>query len=313
MSEHLRHHYVPQCYLKYFGNIKNNSGKRKKKYFLYAINTKNRQPFSISIEDACQIKNFYSLSDETLAHDRSLDALTIECGIFAEKIEYRYSELLQTLYAKKEKALSLNDNAIALSSHEKEELAYYIAIQHLRMPQYRERIMNITRDGYPRLMQVFKHLVANVENDPQIANIELSYKYDEALIHGETGFLNPTFIHPIVTKLNNGTWLFAYSPAKDISTSNNPMVSFSANDGYPSPIFWRSSIFYFPLFPDILLIILPKEYSDFKDCTFAEIQDFAYTSFHNYLTVQSTEIYNYNNNFDKIIAFLNGQTKNEKR
>lgn len=313
MADHVKHHYIPQCYLNYFGHLKGTSAGRHSEYFLYVFNTKSQSSYTTSVENVCQIKHFYRLADETISKDESLNVLSLEVDVLAQGIEAEYNSLLRLLYTKKEDALSQNKNIYPISCSEKKDIAEFIAIQHLRMPLYREQIMQVTRDGYPQVMEIFKHLVAKVEHNPQIAKLKLSYKYDEAMLHANMGFLNPVFVEPILTKLLNCKWLFAYSPSKDISTSNNPIVSFSIKDGMPSPIFWNSSVIYFPLFPDVLLILIPNNKEcDIPDCTFAEIQDFAFDSYHNYLSIQSKEVYNYNNNFEKIKQFLNGKTENAK-
>lgn len=307
MADHIKHHYIPQCYLKYFGHLKDTSSERHPEHFLHVFNKESQSSYTTSVENVCQIKHFYRLAEETISKDESLNVLSLEVEVLAQGIEAEYSSLLRLLYTKKENVLSQNKNIYPISCSEKKTIAEFIAIQHLRMPLYREQIMQITRDGYPKAMEIFKHLVAKVEHNPQISKLKLSYKYDEAMLHANMGFLNPMFVEPILTKLLNSKWLFAYSPSKDISTSNNPIVSFSIKDGMPSPIFWNSSVIYFPLFPDVLLILMPNNNEcDIPDCTFAEIQDFAFKSYHNYLALQSTEVYNYNNNFDKIKEYING-------
>lgn len=306
MADHVKHHYIPQCYLKYFGHLKDTSVVRNPEYFLYVLNTKSHSSYTTSVENVCQKIFFYRLANETVSKDESLNVLSLEIEVLAQGIETEYNNLLKLLDTKKVDVLS-QKNIFPISCSEKKKLAEFIAIQHLRMPGYREQIMQITRDGYPKMMEIFKHLVAKAEHNPQIANLKLSYKYDDAMLHANMGFLNTMFVEPILTKLLNCKWLFAYSPSKDISTSNNPIVSFSIKDGMLSPINWNSSVVYFPLFPDILLIMIPNNKEcDLPDCTFAEIQDFAFNSYHNYLAIQSTEVYNYNNNFDKIKQFLNG-------
>lgn len=308
MAEHIRQHYIPQCYLNYFGHEKTGSKTTKKEYFLYALRRKNSLPHTVAVENACQIKYFYRLSDESIADNPILNPTTLEVDILGEDIESNFSKLLHSLYIKIDECIRNNYGTFLITLDEKQQLAEYIAIQHLRMPEYRKQVMNITRDGYPKVMEVFKHLVAKIENNPQIANLKLNYNYDEALIHAKMGFLNPIFISPIVNKLLSCKWLFAYSPSNDISTSNNPIVAYSVNDGGLARIDWKSSVVNYPLFPNVLLIIVPNGISDLDDYTFAEIQDFAFNVFHNYLALQSEEIYNYNNKFDNIISFLNGHS-----
>ena len=221
---------------------------------------------------------------------------------------------MQYLYDKKEQFLTNIEEIFPIPKSSKQQIAEFIAIQNLRMPFYRNQVMGMTRDVYPRIMNILKHLVARVEQNPRIAELNLSYNYDDALIHANMGFLNDEFLEPIITKLLNGKWIFAYSPSKAISTSNNPIVSYSSQDYGITPVFWKSSIVYFPLFPDLLLVVIPNEIGeDIVDCCFTEITDFVYTSYHNYLAIQSSEIYSFNNDFDNIIQFFNEKTTNEKR
>lgn len=307
MAEHIKHHYIPQCYLKYFGHSKKNSRECNSGHFLYALNVKSLSSYTTSIDNVCQIKNFYRLTEETVSKDAKLNPLTLEIEILAQQIESQYSKILESLYEKKEQFLNKIEDVFPMSKNDKQKIAEFIAIQNLRMPYYRDYLMKMTREVYPQMMNIFKHLVAKVENNPRIAELNLTYKYDEALIHANMGFLNGKFIEPIVNKLFNCKWIFEYSPSKDISTSNNPIVSYSVRDYGLAPSGWNSSIVYFPLFPDILLVVIPPEKDEgIQDCCFSEITEFASTSFHNYLAAQSTEIYNFNNNFENIIHFLNG-------
>lgn len=308
MAENVRQHYIPQCYLNYFGHEKDGASKKNKGYFLNILNKNRMSIYTKSVEDVCQIEHFYRLSDITVSKETSLTPLTLENEVLGDGIESEYNDLLQSLFRKKEDALSQGGNVFPLVTKEKNKLAEFIAIQYLRMPLYRKQIMELTRQGYPKMMEVFKHLVAKVENKPEISQMALKYNYDEAMIHAEMGFLNPKFVYRIKAKLLNCKWLFAYSPFNEISTSNNPIVSCSSEDGNPSPIFWNSSLVFFPLFPDVLLIMMPDKIEcDTPDCTFVEIQKEALALYHSYLAIQSTEIYNYNNNFDMIMQFLRKQ------
>lgn len=82
--------------------------------------------------------------------------------------------------------------------------------------------------------------------------------------------------------------------------------------GCPMTLNKKGIVVNFPLFPDLLLIISDYKEHSFMNNLFMEISDFSHEAFHNFLSCQSTEIYNYNNDFEYIKNFIHGKNENAK-
>ena len=309
-EEHQKQHYVPQCYLNYFGYHKRK--KNSKEFFLYAYDVKRNIQKHTSVEDACQLPYFYKIPENFITDKAAVNTLSLEVDILAKEIESKYGILLKELFTRKEKCIAETASYFPIYDDEKAIFAKQIAIQYYRLPWQRERIVSFAHQFYDKTIEITKHLVAKVENNPSLSQQKLNLQFNDALIHAETLFLNDTSLDEISQHLCSMNWLFGYAPQKNICTSDNPIVIYNPMLGCPMTLNKKGIVVNFPLFPDLLLIISDYKEHSFMNNLFMEISDFSHEAFHNFLSCQSTEIYNYNNDFEYIKNFIHGKNENAK-
>lgn len=296
-KEHQRHHFVPQCYLNYFSHKGNNNN-----FYLHTYDKKSGKCFDLGVDKACQIKYFYKISEQSIIDRSQISPLSLEVDIFANEIEKKFSIILRELYSRKENIKNLIPQVFPLRQSEKKVIAHQIAIQYLRLPWQREWIVNFTKLNYPRVAEVYKQLYANIINSKDLLNSSLTFRFDETLIHAENLYLNDNLVNNIIDTISSQKWCFCYCPTNNICTSDNPIICLSDTSGKPARLGELNTITYFPIFPDLLLYIYQdKDKSNaMEDCIISEINDFAYKSFHVFLKLQSSRIFNLNNNFSDI-------------
>lgn len=301
-KSHIKHHYVPQCYLKHFGQQKNNS-KKGDEYFLYAYDLKRKRSMINSVEDVCYIRSFYSISDKSIIDPSRVNNLSIEIDLLANEIEYKFDILLNGLKERLGCYSNPKLKKFPFQGIERFLLAKQVVIQYLRMPRLRKLIVELYKRDYPKLIEIYQLLKAQIT--PDALNVKFNISYDEALIHAEGLFLNEELIDNLAKKLISYNWVFCYSQTMDICTSDNPIVICSHKTGYPKEIWDDDIIIYFPLYPCILLCMTDMSDDKTHDCDIGEISVFAYESFHRLLSLQSEKIFNFNNKFDFIKNCIN--------
>ena len=259
-KEHLKHHYIPQCY---FRNFANNNGKN-----IYTYDKIESKTYNSAISSICCIDDFYSILPEFINKENPnrRDELAIECDYFAEYIEPMYSKVLSWLINRKNECLRDESKNVGLSYEDKVVIAKYIVIQYLRLPHEREQTLEVHDDMMKQIIPMFKSLVANIENQPEINDLQIGWETDPALLHAQYTFLNDEFANEFAEALANNYWGFLVSEDSAYYTSDFP-ITVEPHVPNVRPMFLGLTQYgaemTFPISSEIVISIWDKEY--FKD------------------------------------------------
>lgn len=251
-KSYVSNHYVPRCYLNKFGHKKNGG----KGCFLHVYDIDRDSNYQCSAEHVCCIDNFYTISEDYITNykDEKLTRTTIETDFFDHIIERNLGKKLSEFDNKLKNALENNCTAFPISENEKYDFAIQIVYMYVRHPNQRNRVLPAQKQAYEQLMNVFKKLVAKVENDPKIADMELKYKYEDSLMHSI--LFNEDFTLPAARKIAQKKWYFLYKFDSSICTSDNPVQIYKPKDSRPIDLGLNTegSIIFFPVLPKLLLV-----------------------------------------------------------
>lgn len=299
-KSYVSNHYVPRCYLNYFWH-KTNDGKG---FYLHVYDIDRENNYHCSVDRVCFKDNFYTISEDYIANhqDEGLTRTTIETDFFDCVIERNLGEQLAKFRVNLKEALENNCASFPISEKEKYDFAIQIVYMYVRHPNPRNRILPTLKHGYDQLMNVFKNLVAKVENDPKIAELKLKYKYEDSVMH--TLLFNKDFTLSAARKIAQKKWYFLYKLDSSICTSDNPVQLYKPKDSRPIDLGLNAegAIIFFPVLPELLLVITDGslDTDDLSDKTFAECADRGLELFYRLLVANSKKVFNYNNHFEVI-------------
>lgn len=252
------HHIVPQCYLKNFA-VKGKSD------FVYVYDKVQNKSYTKAIKDVAGIDDFYTISPEF--NDGAFDSKVIETNYLSGNVEGKYSKVLSDTIESIKKEEQISNNL-------KMGLAIHIAIQFLRTKEVREKDEQLTNDFLPQVIDIFKEGLSLEKNDPQIAKLNISYKYDSAMHHFRTSFGNEDIINTFAGQLVGNYWNFYYSPIPVFYTSHFPIVvSPHVPDARPLclGLTQYGAELSFPISPNIMLVIWDRVFFKEKASTDCEI------------------------------------------
>lgn len=309
-------HFVPRCYLKHWGHEKDN---QKDSFFLYCYNKAAKKSHTDNVDKTCGIDDFYTISQQTLSRceNKTLSPLSTEKGFFAENVESNLDECLPQFEQACQKCVQYNTENFPLSVTEKFNFAHHIVIQFVRHPNQRSRFVEPVKEGYEKMIEVLKQLVAKIEKDDNYTRLKTSISCDDAAVHN---FLfDEKFVGDAARKLSERKWHFYYSPNKNICTSDNPVVVIPSKEStLPRDMGLNQdgSIVFYAILPELLLVITSEDASTNAhviDSTFSELPEDISEFYHAALFENATnKIFNYNNNFERIKQYINGKAKNAK-
>lgn len=231
MSNPLKHHYVPQCYLKKFSsdNVMAN------------FYDKDMNKFdSKEIRNFCQIENLYKLSET--------DPYYIETTFFAKNYENKLGKILQFF-----EDLNYSTSEIKFDINQRMNLSKQIILQYIRHPKYRTVCSQYELNAfYEQVIQLCKILNYDVE--------EIEYKPDNIAEYHKTLLLensNWEANNKTLRAIAEADWELIYTCEEEFYTSDNPIAINPRKDmpvTYCDAITYFSEIFY-PLNPKIVLYI----------------------------------------------------------
>lgn len=196
-NEPIKHHCVPQSYLKFFAKQK------KDDYILYVFDKKSGTEYYANVSNAAEIRNYNKVNQgRFIVPTPNGDALYYESK-YNELIEGRIPQIIGNLVC----ACTLcNLKKTILTNQMKQELARLIIIQWLRTPQYRQRTYDIgipicndlisgmrnqikTISDLDRKKEFFKTLDEFEYNEDFVKSVHLSSTTDEDRINRFCEFL----------------------------------------------------------------------------------------------------------------------------
>ena len=266
-TPHVKHHYIPQCYLRKFSdNVKS----------IHTYDKISSKKYSASIGNVCIIDNFYRLSEKYITENPEDEGkeLFIECEYFSKNIEVKYSKVLNRIISSKDEILASKNKIFELSFDEKREIAAQIVIQFLRLPDIRADAIETFNDTMPDMVELFKQGLSIEKNNPDFLDLDIKADCDPVLLHANMTFMNDDFVNEFSEALANNYWSFIVSENGTFYTSDFPIVvePHVKNDRsmYLGLAEYGSELT-FPISKDIVLIIWDKEYFVNKkdsDCRF---------------------------------------------
>ncbi len=246
MSEPVRHHVVPKCYLEAF----HNSGRK-----LHVLpKGSEREPFESSLNNVAVRKNYYSFN--------------LGEGKYDARIERTLADLEGVAKPILQKIISYN----MITKQQKEDLAIFIGILHTRNPNFRkgteeslrqvmEAIKNTTIDDDKSFFEIFGDIPDKIE---EVAggkenvrswikeNVNVVIPTEASLEHISSGIT-------IGTILSSMRWRFWINTFEDLPyiTSDNPCYvcnKVAEKSPYGAGIAVKGSRLHLPISPKVCLI-----------------------------------------------------------
>lgn len=256
MSENVRHHFIPQCYLSNFSN----NGKA-----IWVYNKKERKSYLTSKDKIFQEKNFYRIPDELIPEkDKDkINPLSIEKDFFAKDIESQFSHYLKSIVALIDEQLiedpNLQNFKYELNEDYIEEFAMQIAIQYFRTPKERQEVGKFI-DGLSRKVKMAD---SRCISKTILSELNKPYIHNPIIAHFWTIFANNKFIPKFKEILKNKIWLTCISPNVPFYTSDSPIIvddPLNMFDGSDISLNATGGIITYPLTSKILFKLFDREY-----------------------------------------------------
>lgn len=253
------HHYIPRCYLKHFAN---GTGKST---FVHLFDKLENKSYTQSISNICGINDLYSISKEsceTFDSEIVNADKVIENEFFSQEVERNYSMILSYTI---QSVLSKN----CFQKEKKLELAYYIAIQFLRLPDVKKYDSQLAHSLLPQMIELHKQGLFLETGDPKYKDINISYRLDDTINHFKSSYGNNEVVSYFAQRLAQNYWNFIISESNDFYTSDFPVVV-NVHDKDATPecmgLTQYGAELSFPVSKSIMLVIWDWRYfSDKKD------------------------------------------------
>lgn len=297
-----RHHYVPQCYLK---NFTSNG----KSLWVYNKLKSDNKIYQQAISNICCKDDFYSL--EGLCSDK----LLIEKEYFSKNIEPLFSSMLANIIDKGSKYIESSISERILTSDEKFQFAYLLAIQWFRTPYQQHNISELNRDILSQILPIFKEGLAFETGDDTFRDLDVRFEVNPVVEQAKIGFLNVELLNMYAEALTLNYWEFFISPTANVYTSDFPItVKMHIPDARPmfEGLACYGSELTYPISKNICLTIWDREFfstKKVKDSYFTDMSDRDLIHFNTYRYAYANEVYCYENNFHELLQMylMNGE------
>lgn len=308
-----RHHYIPQCYLRYFSS-------NGKSVFVY---NKNRGIYPQSISKVACEKEFYTLSESVInsLKEEEISSDSLEKEFFANSIENQFGTILNKIRISLDFWKSDNKHAIVLEQSDKELFAACIAIQYLRMPNIRDKYWGMETDGNKARLEIIKSFFVNSHPDYKDFINDIEFSIDEgfkSFKHFQI-FGNQEFIDSIQDRILDKYWLFFVSEDGGFYTSDNPILlkpHLSNQHPYYEGFGQKGVEVIFPISDFVLLTMWDKSYFPEKkqrDNSFLLIDSKSFRQYNLYQYIWSNfETYNKTGKFGLIKQWKNTNYGNKE-
>lgn len=214
MKAYRKQHYLPECYLKNFSF----DGKG---IFVYRKNLK-ENVFRQSISNIACEKNFYDIPEKYLLPEYSDKVQYIEKDVFAGGFEKLFSELLPKIITNCSSWTAKLPIKI-INSKERDYFAELIALQYLRLPQFRKRYWEANKDLQKKRADIITSFLA--AQNPQFKDEKVSLEFDEkaASAYHSDFILDESWRYKIQDQIVKKNWIYYYTD-KNVYTSDNPIL-----------------------------------------------------------------------------------------
>lgn len=215
--EHLRHHYIPQCYLKGFS-------KNKKSVWVY--NKSLSKMYQTSIDKIFYEKKFYAVDMDLVPEEvrDKINVNSIECDFFAEHIESQYAGMLDAINKSTDVWKEISPDLLYGRIPEcwVDHLSMQLIVQYLRTPEAREHALELL--DYSRLyMKVLYDNPLLSEEKKRFYQEESQRTYGEVIDHFMF-FFDKKVIESYCSLLKNKIWSIYFSPDAEFFTSDSPII-----------------------------------------------------------------------------------------
>lgn len=245
MSNPIKHHYVPQCYLKRFSLDR-------KKIMYY-----DKQSGICSTEEIgkiCQIENFYLLSQS--------EPYYIETTFFANDNEDKLGRILTYF-----DTVDYSSANIGYDINQRKNLSKQLVLQYMRTPSYRSIKSRNELNAYYEQIKFLLKLAFdfNVE--------EIEFRPNNKAEFHKTLLLEDN--EDIISEIAEADWELLHTSCGEFYTSDNPVTIKRRNDmpvSYCDAIQYFSEIYY-PLNPKFMLHIMAHPMSSTKKINIRPCED----------------------------------------
>lgn len=217
-SSNVRHHYIPQCYLKNFTN--DNKG-------VWVYNKDLSRFYQTSIDKICYIDNLYSITNTDFINSSKgiINRLSIETDYFANNIEKEYGLILKGIISKINRAVQSNQLPnVRITSEEKNAIAKHISIQFLRHPKMQQYDINHVNSlkGFVKSLLADAGVYENEVNKGIKESIER--EEDPAICQYYCGMGEEDLIQYFIAALSRNYWILHISTGNFFYTSDFPIT-----------------------------------------------------------------------------------------
>jgi hypothetical protein len=217
-KEHVRQHFIPQCYLRNFSE-------NEKFVYVYSKTNKNKG-YAQSITKTAYKDYFYAIPEKYLnkALSTNIDTNFIEKKILAEKIENLYSQLLSKILKSASAYITHDDKEEVFNSKERDLFAALIAIQYLRMPNIRDKYWDAQQKAQKERNEMVS-AIKRVYEDIDCSEATAMNKDDDYAPVMHSGlFLDEELITGIQDQMIKKIWKYRITTNGTVFTSDNPIL-----------------------------------------------------------------------------------------
>ncbi|POY39465.1 hypothetical protein C3L50_09790 [Flavobacterium alvei] len=302
-----KHHFIPQCYLRYFSN-------NRKSINIYSKKRNRSSPIQAISKTACE-DYFYRIPEKFIANldNQIFHPNFFEKEFFDDNIEKLLGPILKTIDCAVENWKTNKIENEVLQKSDKEVFAGLIAVQYLRLPNIRDLNWSFyTKSNNERLDIVKSILSAEFPENKsfmETINLEIDEEY-KLVLHAKT-FANENLIYKLQDCILDKIWIFYVSNEDDFYTSDNPII-LKPHIGEQSSFYDEGVEIIFPISSSVLLTLWDKKHFEdkiFQDNKFNIINSKSKNEYNCYQYLfANDEVYSKNDNFKliELLKYVNG-------
>lgn len=217
-KEHVRQHFIPQCYLRNFSE-------NEKFVFVYSKTNKNKG-YPQSIAKTAFQDNFYAIPQKYLNREFSadIDSNFVEKKVLAESIENLHSDLLNKIIKAASVWTKRKEPIEIFNTKERDLFAALMVIQYLRMPNIRDMYWNAQQKAQKERNEIVSAMKKVYENIDCRESTALDREDDFAPVLHAGIFLDEKLIADLQDQLIKKIWKFNIATNDTVFTSDNPII-----------------------------------------------------------------------------------------
>ncbi len=313
-KEHVKQHYIPQCYLKNFSENES---------FVFVYSKKNKKKgYAQAISKTACLDYFYAIPEKYIKKKLlpEVNSNFIEKIILANNIESLYSDLLIKIIQAAAIWNRQNNLGNIFTEKERDLFAALIAIQYMRMPNIRDMYWSAEKKVQKETDEIVAAMKKTYSEIDCSEAMEHNHEEDFAPVFHAELFLDEDIISNIQAQIIKKNWIYHISNIGAVYTSDNPILLKSHLQNQ-TPFYENFGMkgveVIFPISKNIILTIWDEELftekkfdnNKFKLLTDKQLRQY---NFYQYLCAND-EIYSSNNDFKLIdkLKIYNGDIEKE--